>query len=62
MKGHQIRFSPDFLAIPTCFTTTYNVKGKVLTPCRSLYYCHWQFKAFLAVPNPLGGQLVQGVA
>ena len=23
MKGNQIRFSPNFLAIPTCFTTTY---------------------------------------
>ncbi len=22
MKGNQIRFSPNFLAIPTCFTTT----------------------------------------
>ena len=23
MKGNQIRFSPNFLAIPSCFTTTY---------------------------------------
>ena len=23
MKGNQIRLSPNFLAIPTCFTTTY---------------------------------------
>ena len=23
MKGNQIRFSPNFLVIPTCFTTTY---------------------------------------
>ena len=23
MKGNQIRLSPNFLAIPTCFTTIY---------------------------------------
>ena len=23
MKGNQIQFSPNFWAIPTCFTTTY---------------------------------------
>ena len=24
MKGNQIRFSPNFWAIPSCFTTTYS--------------------------------------
>ena len=37
------------------------VKGRVLTPGRSLKHCHWQYKAYLEVPNPLGCQLVPGV-
>jgi hypothetical protein len=39
-----------------------DVKGRVLTPRRLLNYCLWQFKAYLSVPNPLGGQLIKGVA
>ena len=38
-----------------------DVKGRVLTPWRSLKHCLLQFKASLAVPNPLRGQLVPGV-
>ena len=32
MKGKRIRFSPNFLAIPSCFTATYSPARYDLTP------------------------------
>ena len=37
------------------------VKGSILTSGRLVTHCLLQFGAFLAIPNPLGGQLVPGV-